>query len=118
MFGFLQAGGDHLGYIDATDHLIPVQFLAGNMPTYVRGLFTLTGIMFPKVRRALKALDNLTNATNEMFKGRVAALEGNDAASKPQRADILGKLLDIMHERGKEVDFEIRDVKMESFGGL
>ncbi|KAL3431394.1 cytochrome P450 [Aspergillus tetrazonus] len=118
MFGFLQAGGDHLGYIDATDDLIPVQFLAGNMPTYVRGLFMLTGIMFPKVRRALKALDNLTNATNEMLKGRVAALESNDAASKPQRADILGKLLDIMHKRGKELDFEIRDVKMESFGGF
>lgn len=118
MFGFLQAGGDHLGYIDATDDLIPVQFLAGNMPTYVRGLFMLTGIMFPKVRRALKALDNLTDATNEMLKGRVAALESNDAASKPERADILGKLLDIMHKRGKELEFEIRDVKMESFGGL
>ncbi|KAL4812363.1 cytochrome P450 [Aspergillus spinulosporus] len=118
MFGFLQAGGDQLGYTDATDDLISVQFLAGNMPTYVRSLFMLTGIVFPKVRRALKALDILTNATNEMLKGRVAALDSNDATSKPQRADILGKLLDIMHKRGKEVDFEIRDVKMECFGGF
>lgn len=48
MFGFLQAGHDHLGYIDATEDLVPVQFLAANMPTFVRGLFMLTGILFPK----------------------------------------------------------------------
>ncbi|KAL6228770.1 cytochrome P450 [Aspergillus navahoensis] len=118
MFGFLHAGGDHLGYIDATVDLTPVQFLAGNMPTYARSLFMLTGIMFPKVRGALKALDNLTNVTDAMLKERAAALESNDASSKPQRADILGKLLDIMHKRGEQVDFEIRDVKMESFGGF
>ncbi|KAJ0418634.1 cytochrome P450 [Aspergillus carlsbadensis] len=118
MFGFLQAGGDNLGYIDATEDLIPVQFLAGNMPTYVRSLFMLTGILFPKVRGALKALGNLTDATNAMLKTRVAALQSDDYESKPQRADILAKLLDISHKRGKELDFELDDVKMESFGGF
>lgn len=119
MFGFLQAGGDHLGYIDATDDLIPVQFLAGNMPTYVRGLFMLTGILFPKVRGALKALGNLTEATNAMLKTRLAALQ-NDPESKtnPQRADILGKLLEISHKSGKELDFVLDDIKMESFAAL
>ncbi|KAL3478465.1 cytochrome P450 [Aspergillus californicus] len=116
MFGFLEAGADHLGYIDATDDLIPVQFLAGNMPTYVRGLFMLTGILLPKVRRALKALGNLTDATNAMLKDRVAALQGG--SKEPQRADILGKLLDISHKRGEELDFVLDDIKMESFGGF
>jgi hypothetical protein len=118
MFGFLQAGGDHLGYIDATDDLIPVQFLAGNMPTYVRSLFMLTGILFPKVRGALKALGNLTDATSAMLKERVAALQSADFESKPQRPDVLGKLLDISHKRGKELNFELDDVKMESFAAL
>jgi hypothetical protein len=116
MFGFLEAGGDHLGYIDATDDLIPVQFLAGIMPTYVRSLFMLTGILLPKVRGALKALGNLTDATKAMLKDRVAALQSD--SKEPPRADILGKLLDISHKRGKELDFELDDVKMESFGGL
>ncbi|KAE8331462.1 cytochrome P450 [Aspergillus sergii] len=117
MFGFLQAGRDHLGYIDATEDLVPVQFLAANMPTYVRGLFMLTGILFPKVRRALRALGNLTDATNEMLKDRLATLE-SDSESKSQRHDILGKLLEISHKRGKELDFVLDDIKMESFGAF
>ncbi|RDW72398.1 cytochrome P450 [Aspergillus mulundensis] len=118
MFGFLEAGRDHLGYIAATDDLIPVQFIAANMPTYVRSLFMLTGIMLPKVRGALKALDNLTEATVVMIKKRLAALQVDEPDAKPQRADILGKLLDISHRNGKEVDFELDDIKMESFGGF
>ncbi|OGM41143.1 cytochrome P450 [Aspergillus bombycis] len=117
MFGFLQAGGDHLGYIDATEDLIPVQFLAANMPTYVRGLFMLTGILFPKVRRALGALGDLTDATNAMLKDRLATLQ-SDSESKSQRQDILGKLLEISHKRGEELDFVLDDIKMESFGAF
>ncbi|KAI9370285.1 cytochrome P450 [Aspergillus egyptiacus] len=118
MFGFLEAGGDHLGYINATDDLIPVQFLAGNMPTYVRGLFMLMGIMLPKGRSALKALGDLTDATNVMLKGRMAARQSDSASKQPDRADILGKLLDIMQDRGQELDFVLDDVKMEAFGGF
>ncbi|KAL4926772.1 cytochrome P450 [Aspergillus undulatus] len=116
MFGFLESGGDHLGYIEAVDDLIPVQFIAGNMPTYLRGVFMLTGILFPKVRGALKAIGDLTDATNAMLKDRLTALQSQDG--KPRRADILGKLLDISHRNGKELDFELDDIKMESFGGL
>ncbi|GMF77394.1 unnamed protein product [Aspergillus oryzae] len=117
MFGFLQAGHDHLGYIDATEDLVPIQFLAANMPTYVRGLFMLTGILFPKVRRALRALGDLTDATNAMLKDRLAAIQ-SDSEDKPQRHDILGKLLEISQKRGKELDFVLDDIKMESFGAL
>ncbi|KAL4923372.1 cytochrome P450 [Aspergillus undulatus] len=73
MFGFLQAGGDHLGYIDATDDLVSVQFLAGNMPTYVRGLFMLTGILFPKSQKGSSE---------------------SDSNPKPQRQDELDFVLD------------------------
>lgn len=118
MFGFLQSGGDHLGYIAATDDLIPIQFLAGNMPTYVRSIFMLTGVLFPKVRGALKALGSLTEATNTMLKNRLAALQSGSEDSKPQRADILGKLMDISHKNGKELDFVLDDVKMEVFIAL
>ncbi|KNG89231.1 cytochrome P450 [Aspergillus nomiae NRRL 13137] len=117
MFGFLQAGGDHLGYIDATEDLVPVQFLAANMPTYVRGLFMLTGFLFPKVRRALGALENLTDATNKMLKDHLATLQ-SDSESESQRQDILSKLLEISHKRGEELDFVLDDVKMESFGAF
>jgi hypothetical protein len=118
MFGFLQSGGDHLGYIAATDDLIPIQFLAGNMPTYVRSIFMLTGILFPKVRGALKALGSLTEATNGMLKSRLAALQSGLDDSKPPRADILGKLMDISHKNGKELDFRLDDVKVEVFVAL
>ncbi|KAL2822667.1 cytochrome P450 [Aspergillus granulosus] len=118
MFGFLEAGDDHLGYINATDDLVPVQFLAGNMPTYVRGPFMLMGILFPKVRRALKALGDLTNATNVMLKNRIAARQSDSPSKEPERADVLGKLLDISESRGKELNFVLDDIKMESFGGF
>ncbi|KAL2822160.1 cytochrome P450 [Aspergillus cavernicola] len=115
MFGFLDAGGDHLGYIKATEDLIPVQTLAGNMPTYIRGIFMLTGILLPKVRGALSALGNLTDATNGMLKDRLAAVH---EGGKSERADILGKLLDISTRNGKELDFVLDDVKMESFAAF
>ncbi|KAL4739822.1 cytochrome P450 [Aspergillus similis] len=118
MFGFLAAGGDHLGYIAATDDLIPMQFLAGIMPVYVRPLFLLTGFLLPKVRGALTALTSLTEATTAMIKSRLVALSESDSNTKPQRADILGKLLDISHKNGKALDFELADIKMESFGGF
>ncbi|CBF77081.1 protein CYP675A1 [Aspergillus nidulans FGSC A4] len=118
MFGFLEAGGDHLGYIAATDDLIPVQFLAGIMPTYVRPLFLLTGFLLPKVRGALTALASLTEATNATIKRRLFALSELDSNTKPQRADILGKLLDISHKNGKALNFELADIKMESFSGF
>ncbi|KAL4882734.1 cytochrome P450 [Aspergillus karnatakaensis] len=119
MFGFLEAGGDHLGYIGATDDLIPIQFLAGNMPTYIRSFFMLAGIvLIPKVRRALKALGDLTEATNVMLKNRLASLQSADSDSVPQRQDILGKLLNISQKRGDELDFVLDDIKMESFGGF
>ncbi|BCS20834.1 cytochrome P450 [Aspergillus puulaauensis] len=116
VFGFLENGGDHLGYIEAVDDLIPVQFLAGIMPTYIRSPFLLTGILFSKVRGALKALGDLTDATNSMLKNRLAALDSR--STKPQQADILGKLLDIFHKDGKRLDFELDDVKMEAFGAF
>ncbi|KAL4763821.1 cytochrome P450 [Aspergillus foveolatus] len=96
MFGSPEAGGDHLGYIAATDDLIPVQFLAGIMPTYVRPLFLLMGVLLPKP----------TEATNATIKRRLIALSELDSNTKPQRADILGKLLNLA------------DIKMESFSGL
>ncbi|KAL4819371.1 cytochrome P450 [Aspergillus spinulosporus] len=118
MFGFLAAGSDHLGYIAATDDLIPVQFLAGIMPTYVRPLFMLTGFLLSKVRGALTALASLTEATNATIKRRLVALSELDSNTKPQRPDILGKLLDISHKNGKALDFELADIKMESFSGF
>ncbi|KAL4913555.1 cytochrome P450 [Aspergillus aurantiobrunneus] len=116
MFGFLEAGGDHLGYIKAVDDLIPIQFLAGNMPTYIRGLFMLTGILFSKVRGALKAMGGLTAATNAMLETRLAALDS--ASTKPQRLDILGKLLAISHQDSERLDFVLDDIKMEAFAAF
>ncbi|KAL3477735.1 cytochrome P450 [Aspergillus californicus] len=117
-FGFLAAGGDNLGYIKAAEDLIPVQAVAGNMPTYIRGLFMLTGILLPKVREAMSALGSLTDATNAMLKDRDAAFQDPGTAQKPRRADILGKLIDISNRNGKELDFQIDDVKMECFSAF
>ncbi|KAL4876780.1 cytochrome P450 [Aspergillus karnatakaensis] len=117
MFGFLEAGRDHLGYIQATDDLIPVQFLSAHMPTYIRGLFVLGGIFLSsKVRRAFKALGHLTDATNAMLKHRLAGLESS--VPEVERPDILNKLLNISHQRGTELDFVLDDVKLEIFGAL
>lgn len=88
------------------------------MPTYVRPLFLLTGFLLPNVRGALTALASLTEATNATIKRRLIALSELDSNTKPQRADILGKLLDISHKNGKALDFELADIKMESFSGL
>lgn len=76
----------------------------------------LTGILFSKVRSALKALGDLTDATNAMLKSRLAALDS--VSTKPQRADILGKLLDISHKDGERLDFILDDIRMEAFGAL
>ncbi|KAL4872414.1 hypothetical protein BDV12DRAFT_193507 [Aspergillus spectabilis] len=65
-----------------------------------------------------KALGSLTDATNGMLKARLAALQDPNYAQQSQRADILGKLLDISHKNGKELDFVLDNIKMVSFGAF
>ncbi|KAL6238012.1 cytochrome P450 [Aspergillus navahoensis] len=75
-----------LGSIAASDDLIPVQFLAGKLPTNVRSLFLLTGLLLK-----------------------------SDSNTEPQGDDFLGKLPDFSHQIGKELDIELDDFKVESF---
>lgn len=56
MFGFMKHARDFKGYKHALDLLIPSIAVTLVMPSYLRLLLVLTGIMMPTVRKALQAL--------------------------------------------------------------
>ncbi|PYI19102.1 cytochrome P450 [Aspergillus violaceofuscus CBS 115571] len=113
MFGFLQNGHDHLGYLAATDVLIPAMALAGVMPSYIRPIFMLVGFMSGRIRKAFGALEHLTKAADTVVEDRIS--EAKKAEGRPGHSDILTRIFDIYHDKGKSLDFEVTDVKMEAF---
>ncbi|RAH40245.1 cytochrome P450 [Aspergillus brunneoviolaceus CBS 621.78] len=119
MFGFLQNGHDHLGYIAATDVLIPVMAIAGVMPSYIRPIFMSVGLMFGRIRKAFGALGHLTKAADMVVEDRMS--EAKKAEGRSGHSDILTRIFDIYYDKGKSLDFEVTDVKMEAwaafFGG-
>lgn len=118
MFGFLRSRHDHLGFMASADYLIPVMTLSALLPTYIRPVFMLTGMLFPSLRKAVAALGTLTDASNRVVAERVQP--GHNEV-KSERSDFITKVLQIYHEKGPKVDFDIDDVKTEAwsafFGG-
>ncbi|KAF7593254.1 hypothetical protein BBP40_011795 [Aspergillus hancockii] len=116
MFVFLDNKGDHLGYMSSTNTLIPVMVVPAAMPSYVRTLFMLGGLLFSRTRKSLVALNSLTKAADSAVNDRLYDADTED--KKPQRPDLLGKIMKIYHERRGELDFDIEDVKIEAFGAF
>lgn len=116
MFGFLQNGHDHLGYIAATDVLIPVMAISGVMPSYIRPIFMSVGLMFGRIRKAFGALGHLTKAANMVVEDRMS--EAKKAGGRSSHSDILTRIFDIYYDKGKSLDFEVTDVKMEAWAAL
>ncbi|KAJ5661462.1 cytochrome P450 monooxygenase [Penicillium maclennaniae] len=117
-FGSLRSRHDHLGFMASADYLIPVMTLAALMPIYLRPVFMLTGMLFPSLRKAFRAVGTLTDASNRVVAERV---QPGQSEVKSERSDFITKVLQIYREKGPKVDFDIDDVKTEAwsafFGG-
>lgn len=122
MFGFLEAGHDHRGYIKALDLLLPILCAASVMPTYLRTPFLMGGALVqPRVRKALTSLTDIDNAAAACIAEREALLEASDrraGGEKEQPSDILASLFATMHDKGDKVDFGRTEVKVEVYVAL
>ncbi|RAL10282.1 cytochrome P450 [Aspergillus homomorphus CBS 101889] len=115
-FGLLQKGHDFLGYTTATDFLIPVMAVAGVMPSYVRSLFMLGGLIFSRTRKAFKALEQLAHAADVAVEERMDNTKKIDGL--PWHPDLLSRVFEIYYREGEALDYKVIDVKMEAFGAF
>lgn len=114
MFGFMRERTDYRDYIASLDILLPVLCAASVMPTYLRGLFLSSGMLLSSARKALKALQNIEQASATCVQERLQS----NIIETDTREDFLGKLLAIHENKGKEQDFDIANVQTEVYSGL
>ncbi|CAK7201538.1 hypothetical protein SEUCBS139899_004244 [Sporothrix eucalyptigena] len=117
MFGFLEAGHDHRGYIRSLDLLLPILCAASVMPTYLRTVFLMGGALIqPRVLKALTSLKDIDNAAEQCIVDRHAQLEAGQKDESEK--DILASLFSVMREKGDKVDFGRTEVKVEVYVAL
>jgi hypothetical protein len=114
MFGFMKQRSDVNDYIGSLDTLLPVLCAASVMPSYVRAPFLASGLLLRSVRKALKALGRIEEASATCVRERLQP----GGKSEGAREDILGKLLDIHEHKGDQHNFNLTDVQSEVFTGL
>ncbi|OJJ06598.1 hypothetical protein ASPVEDRAFT_45955 [Aspergillus versicolor CBS 583.65] len=114
MFGFMRGRCDVRNYIASLDTLLPVLCSASVMPAYARTPFLASGVLLSSVRKVLKALTNIEQASATCVRERLQSRSDEDHS----RADILNKLLEIHKHKGGQQDFMMTDVQTEAYGGL
>ncbi|KAL3455993.1 cytochrome P450 [Aspergillus heterothallicus] len=114
MFGFMKQCSDVHDYIASLDTLLPVLCAASVMPTYVRAPFLASGLLLRSVRKALKALVGIEQASASCVRERLQS----EAKLGSTREDIIGKLLAIHENKGDQHNFNLTDVQTEVFTGL
>jgi hypothetical protein len=106
---------DHANYISSLDTLLPVLAVVSTLPTYLRNLFLMGGILMPNVWKALGALKDIEIAAETCVEERRNLLAAGESIN---RQDILASLMDIVHEKGDKVDFGMTEVKVEVYVAL
>ena len=113
-FGFLEQKMDVNGYIDSIERSLPLLVFAAVGPTYLRTPILIAGIFIPGILPALKALDKLKAQACALVERRKKAFLENGQ----KESDIMNQLFRIIQERGSEVDFNDKEVIVESWVGL
>lgn len=116
-FGFMENAHDYKGYIRALDLLVPIIAVACAMPVYMRPFLLISGALIPRMFKALRALKHLESASEACVAERLRHLNSETSGSGDRR-DMLNCFLDIMNEKGREMDFGLTEVKMEVYGAL
>ena len=83
-------------------------------PPYMRSSFVPLALLSHHVRKGFAAFGNIAKRARAAVATR---LEENDKRAK-QRVDLLGKLFEVMREKGERVDFGLRDIDKEMAGGF
>lgn len=114
MFGFMRRRCDIRDYIASLDTLLPALCTASVMPAYARAPFLASGLLLSSVRKALKALKNIEEASETCVRERLQSRPNEDHP----RADILNNLLEIHKHKGDQQNFTMTDVQTEAYVGL
>ena len=106
-FGFLEKKADHNGWISAIDDLSVGLPLLAVAPPYARPIMRGLAACIPSVARSLSAYHMFEAAAEWWMTG-----EGSTAAAE-ERKDMLGNIVNIMKEKGDELDYGPIEVKSE-----
>jgi cytochrome P450 len=111
MFGFMRNRHDHEDFIASLDILVPSICSIAVAPSYIRPLILATAFLSPSVRKALKAIEKITQAAKACVIRRCDAI----VSGQQPRQDLLQQLLQIRDDKGEKVDFDIPEIQLEAY---
>ncbi|USP76766.1 uncharacterized protein yc1106_04040 [Curvularia clavata] len=113
-FGYLEKGGDIDAFIESVATATPLMHVIAAAPSYVRGLILMGAMCIPGTLKGLKAIEMMINEAKRQTKLGVE----RSAEDTKSRLDVCSQLLQIVNEKGSQVDFTPNEVTLESWTGL
>ncbi|PSN68694.1 cytochrome P450 [Corynespora cassiicola Philippines] len=105
-FGFLEERRDHGNYIQAIWRAMPFLSVVAMAPSYIRPLLQTSALLFPKLFKAILAVDDIRKTAVRETKETMARAEEATAMSN----DIISQLTTIVHTRGEKLNFTDKEV--------
>lgn len=109
-FGFICDNIDYNGWMHTLDTMVPPVSSLSYIPTGFQGLYMGTQMIRAKTREAFRGFVQVQKDAEKAVKQRIA--ERAEGKKVPTH-DILSKLLNLVDERGEELDFHVEDVMTE-----
>jgi hypothetical protein len=106
MFGFMENSVDHEGYIASLEVVLPILVRAAVGTSWMQSLLLSSSMLSGSTRAAMKSFEGVEIAARTCVAKRRAAA--------PDRQDLMGHLLNIMHTKGEKVDFGVGEVEQEA----
>ena len=106
LFGFLEERHDHGNYIQAIWRAMPFLSVVAMAPSYIRPLLQTSALLFPKLFKAILAVDDIRKTAVRETRETMARAEEATAMSN----DIISQLTTIVHTRGEKLNFTDKEV--------
>ena len=109
-YGFLEQESDVGNLMAAGDTVTPFMGMMGMAPAWMRPLL-MSMLAVPSIASALKNIGKVKATGKKQVAERLSEVEDG----KETRGDILGKLVQIVQNKGQKVDWTTQDVEQECF---
>ncbi|QDS69217.1 hypothetical protein FKW77_000763 [Venturia effusa] len=113
-FGFVKTGLDYRGYIGSVHLAMPFLTILTVTPTYLRAFLILVAVCFSSLRKAIRAIVDIEHSASretESAMKRSREVTGN-------RPDLLSKLLAIVQNKGKKINYTENEIKSDMWVGI
>jgi hypothetical protein len=109
-YGFLEQERDIDNLMAAAGALAPFEAMMGMAPAWMRPCMVWM-LAIPNIMRGVMSMQKVKVMGKKIVADRMREVENQ----QPTRQDMLGKMLNIVWEKGEKVDWSVEDVEQECF---